>query len=603
MTRLRLLATGLVFGFLIAGPAWAQEVKVAVQEGPLYVGEPVLVRVTAEDFEEKPQPTCDPGTLPQGLSVRAVGVRPSISSFTQVINGQLTSYRKVIYAYDFHVTAEKPGGYRIPPFTVKQDQTAKVTQALSLRFQEISTDKDMRVSMILTQRAVYPGQQVPVTIEWWYGGDLNDVRDLTFRSPIFDQFTFTSEPVGAQDTFLPVTTQKGVLRLKARREKRKLNGREFLVVASTPLLVVNQPGEYNLGALTVTMNKVTRWGRDVFGRRQPAAWARQRAVHNAGKLVIRELPIAQAPPAFAGAIGRGFTLKVGADRTVVRVGDPITLKIVLRGEGNLAMAALPRLSVWGLDSKRFRWPGGEVGGTLSGESKSFTVTLRVLDESVAEIPGLSYSWFDPELGQFQTTRSSPVALRVQGAQMVRAEEVVGGAAVNGGQKPGEYPRQPEATGAPTVASPTGYDLTGADLAIETRAAELLVDESRRYGGAPVRFAVYGVSVLLVILAWIRRKMTDADPEVQRRRRATRERVQEVARAAGLPRQEAASQIATAMRAMATQVNGPMAREVEDFLRRCDDLAYAPDTGNAEPIDRELHHHAMELARAMAKGTL
>ena len=66
------------------------------------------------------------------------------------------------------------------------------------------------------------------------------------------------------------------------------------------------------------------------------------------------------------------------------MGDPITLSVTLRGDGNLETAALPPLSTVdsGLDAESFRLPSGDVAGVLSEDdtAKTFTVTVRVLDE-------------------------------------------------------------------------------------------------------------------------------------------------------------------------------------------------------------------------------
>jgi len=600
VNRLRvLLISILLLG--LSTDSFAQQAKVAVQQGPHYLGEPVLVRVTAEGFEEHPQPICEPGKLPPGVAIKEIGVRPSVTSVTQVINGRITSYRKVVFAFDFHVVAEKPGEFRLPPFKVKQNQQAVSTQGLALRVQRIQTDKDIRVSLILPSQPIYPGQRVPVKIEWWYAGDLNEVRDLTFRSPVFDQFIFVTEPLDRKDMFLPVETEKGTLRLKAKMDRRKLDGREFIVVTATPLLVVNHPGEYEIEPLTATMNKVTRWRRGVFGRREPASMVRLRAVDKPRKLVIRPLPLDQAPASFAGAIGRGFTLKVEADRTVVRVGDPITLTILLRGEGNLGSAALPSLSAdGGLDPKRFRLPGGEVPGTLSGDSKSFTVTVRVLDESVVDIPPLAYSWFDPKMGQFQTARSDPIALRVQPTRMVRAQDVVSGAPKSQGKDTAERSRVPQAVKPVSAGLPKRYDLTGVDLAIKTSAAKLLVNESERYGGTMVRAGIYLASVLLVFFAWLWRRVAEVDPEIHRRRKLVKEQLRQITQARKLPRNEAARQIAAAMRRMTTQANGPLSGEVEHLLMECDNLAYAPDGVTVEPLDQTLYERAIKVAEGVAK---
>ena len=102
--------------------------------------------------------------------------------------------------------------------------------------------------------------------------------------------------------------------------------------------------------------------------------------------------------AFAGAVGSGFSLTVSADRTVVKVGEPIALHFELRGDGNLETAALPRLDAKGLlPPTSFRVADGEIPGRLRGRYvKRFTAMVRGAgSQTFNEIPALEYSWFDP----------------------------------------------------------------------------------------------------------------------------------------------------------------------------------------------------------------
>ncbi len=601
MKRLTTIWIGLAFLAGFSVPSMAQQAVVAVQRGPHYLGEPVLVRVSADGFDEEPQPTCQPGPLPAGVSLKEIGVRPSVTSVTQVINGKMTSYRNVVFQFDYHLVANRPGEIRLPSFKVTQNQRVVTTKQLALRVQQIPTAKDMKVALVLPSHPVYPGERVRVRIEWWYAGNLNEVRDLTFRSPLFDQFTFITDPVDRNEMFLPVETEKGTLRLKAKMDKRKLDGREFTVVTATPLMVVSQPGEYEIKPISATMNRVTRWRRDVFGRREPAALVRLRVVDQPRKLVIRPLPLDQAPESFAGAIGRGFSLRVEADRTVVRVGDPISLTIILKGEGNLESASLPPLSVeGGLDPKRFRLPDGEMPGTLSSDSKTFSVTVRVLDESVVEIPPLAYSWFDPQAGRFQTTRSDPVALRVQATQMVGAQDVVSAAPKGEIKEPAQIPAASQEKQPRVGGHSMGYDLTGADLAIEADTAELLVNESGRYGGKVVQIGLYLSSLLLVFGAWWWRRVAEVDPGVLRRRQLVKEQLKQIHRAGKLPRNEAARQIATAMRKITADVNGQLRGEMENLLVECDNLSYAPAGDEGRALDQSLYERAVKVAEAAVK---
>ena len=80
----------------------------------------------------------------------------------------------------------------------------------------------------------------------------------------------------------------------------------------------------------------------------------------------------------------------------------------------------------------------------------------------------------------------------------------------------------------------------------------------------------------------------------------REQVKQVRQAAGLQSQEAARQIAAAIRRISVLANGSVRIEVEDLLTQCDNLAYAPDSGRAEPLDGELHRRAVQVVQAVAK---
>ena len=158
--------------------------------------------------------------------------------------------------------------------------------------------------------------------------------------------------------------------------------------------------------------------RDLFGGRR-ATRVRKWTRHGAPVVLdVKPVPTAGRPPGFGGAVGRGFSLEVAADRSVVRVGDPITLHFELRGEG-IETATLPTLSSEGwFSGAHFRTPEGELVGELDGDVKRFSAVVRVADEGVVGIPELPFSWFDPETERFESTRSRPIALSVSEGQVV-----------------------------------------------------------------------------------------------------------------------------------------------------------------------------------------
>ena len=84
------------------------------------------------------------------------------------------------------------------------------------------------------------------------------------------------------------------------------------------------------------------------------------------RLEVIEVPRSGRPASFAGAVGSGFSLEVSADRSVVQVGEPITLQLHLRGDGDLSSAGLPPFDAEGLfDPTRFRLPDEPPAGRIA----------------------------------------------------------------------------------------------------------------------------------------------------------------------------------------------------------------------------------------------
>ena len=94
-------------------------------------------------------------------------------------------------------------------------------------------------------------------------------------------------------------------------------------------------------------------GRGLFRRPETRLF---QAVGSGRELVIQPLPLKGRPESFAGAVGSSFSLEVRADRTVVEVGEPVQLELMVRGQGELAGLQLPTLDQAGLDPDLFVMP-------------------------------------------------------------------------------------------------------------------------------------------------------------------------------------------------------------------------------------------------------
>ena len=224
-------------------------------------------------------------------------------------------------------------------------------------------------------------------------------------------------------------------------------------------------------------------------------------------------------------------------------------------------------------------------------TKAFRVPVRVTDDRVTEIPALPYSWFDPELAEYQTTYSLPIALSVRPAQIVSAEDVV-----SARNNPIPDPDR-NAPGTPPRAELPSYGTRAfgsseADLAIEIDRKTLTQGPEFSNTG---RSVLYGVSVLLLLAAWFVSRRRDASPERAKQRANEKALRQRIEKARNLPPNEALTEIVAALRELAAGRPEAAGPEVEEFIAACDDILYAPGDTSPDVVVRENVHRALELA--------
>ena len=138
---------------------------------------------------------------------------------------------------------------------------------------------------------------------------------------------------------------------------------------------------------------------------------------------IRPVPTAGQPASFSGAIGR-FQLAVDANPKILRVGDPLSVTLTVRGEGLLETVHPPALEQQGSLAQDFKLQADPPAVKTDSDAKTFTYTLRPRHTGIREVPPLEMAYFDPDTQRFQVVRSAPVPLRVDAASTLALTEVV-----------------------------------------------------------------------------------------------------------------------------------------------------------------------------------
>lgn len=132
-------------------------------------------------------------------------------------------------------------------------------------------------------------------------------------------------------------------------------------------------------------------------------------------LQIRSLPSEGRPAGFNGAVGQ-FRMEAAVVPEMVTAGEPVTLRVVLSGEGNLDTLVPPALDA-GPDFRAygFRLSGQQIPERGGPGSKTFEQVFLPLSEVSTNLPAVEFFFFDPKRETYETLRQGPFPLGVKPA--------------------------------------------------------------------------------------------------------------------------------------------------------------------------------------------
>ena len=134
---------------------------------------------------------------------------------------------------------------------------------------------------------------------------------------------------------------------------------------------------------------------------------------NSLTITVRPFPETGKPAGFKGAVGQ-FRMTASVDKKELKQNEPVTLKVILEGEGNvetLPKPGVPELSgfkIYEGDSSTDLFKTGlQIGGR-----KSFEFIFIPTESGELSIPPLEFSFFDPRRETYQVLRTPEFPLQV-----------------------------------------------------------------------------------------------------------------------------------------------------------------------------------------------
>lgn len=334
---------------------------------------------------------------------------PSVSTVTNLINGRISFERELVYT----LYGRKVGRFRIGSASIELAGKTLTTAAIDVEIVgrsrrargtaaeggQQTMEEVIFVRAVADRETAYVGQQVVVRFDLCYRFNLRDVGFAEI--PTFTGF-WVKELFVAQRLAPEREIIDGVAFNVAPLRRVALFPTSAGAHTVEPLAVkCSVPQGRSRGSL---LDAFSMFDEPIFGRSQSL-------MVRSEPLVVEVLPLPDRgrPAGFAGAVGR-FRVSAKAQPLRVRVGDPVTLRIEIEGDGNVQSIPLPDMAPSGFEVYS---PTVELE---EGQSPSGGYAARTKLEYILipeqrggwQIPAVTVSYFDPEADQYRTSSTARI---------------------------------------------------------------------------------------------------------------------------------------------------------------------------------------------------
>ena len=389
----------LLLGFSVVAVA-EPSIIASLSETVTDVDHPVQLEIKIQNARITRPPTI----FANGLSINFAGT----SSRTQILNFQATT----IVTFTYIVTPTKEGVFEIPSIEVSAGGKTYRTSSLTLKVvhndsnnasRPTASDKPYFAELVVPKESAYVGEQIPIELRFYFNQRIQYQSYPQGQYPIIDGEGFVTKKY-------PEPSEK----------QFELNGRPYRVVVYKTALTGVKPGKLELQSANQSFLVSTPFGsRNAPGFVDPFEDYQQQVIDvktNGASIDIKALPTTDRPASFSGAVG-DFALSTSAQPTKTRTGDPVSMKVTIKGLGNFDRMESPTLT--NTDGWRTYQPSEETEALddlgLSAV-KTFSYPL-VAEKPATNLPTVEFSYFDPNAEKYVTLKSAPIAIEVDGERL------------------------------------------------------------------------------------------------------------------------------------------------------------------------------------------
>lgn len=365
--------------FLSAAPAAAREIAAHTEVTP----DPVMVGQSAQYVVS----FVNTNRIPELIKPRVDGLDfsdiMSTSNVTQIINSQTRIQTRALWTF----TPTRTGSFTIPGRTVQI--SGQQVDIPPVSFRAVPMDEETRsrafLELDLPPGPWFVGEAIPARLGLFVRADLN--VNIAFPEREGDAFINSEIDNNAQ------------------RSRTRINNRLYEALVWEIIITPIKTGPAELAFRQNIALQIP-----VADSRFPSIFSMART--RTENVTLRSdpietdilpLPSENRPDSFRDAIGT-FEVSARLSSRDLQVGEPITLTLILSGEGNFDRISPPELPDW--ENWRIYPPKSDFqpdDRTGFKGTKTFEYILIPQSTDIEAIPDLTYATFNPETETYETT--------------------------------------------------------------------------------------------------------------------------------------------------------------------------------------------------------
>lgn len=358
------------------------------------------------------------GNIPAGIEVIA-GPYQSVQRSIQMINGRTSSSSSITFTYTLY--AEKKGSYNISAAHAKvggktiSSKTIKITVSGTSannggapRMHDDSepmkpagshiSGKDLFVKVTANKKRVYEQEPILLTYKVY---TLVDLTQLDGKMPDLTGFH----------------TQEVKLPLQKSYHIEKVNGINYRCVTWSQYVMYPQmTGKLKIPSITfkgivVQQNRAVDPFEAFFNGGSGYVEVKRNIVAPAIDIQVDPLP--QKPSGFSGGVGT-FNISAQADNKNVKAGDPLTVRVVVSGVGNMKLLKQPVVTFPKDFDKYDPKVTDNTKLTTKGIEGSIIYDFLVVPRNQGKyvIPSISFTYYDLNEKGYKTIKTQPIDINV-----------------------------------------------------------------------------------------------------------------------------------------------------------------------------------------------